>query len=726
MATYIQNNSNKRTAIRSKQQQTLENVAEEMLNGMFCHYEPPPPRQGKPGILRSPRSAQNTPRNGDRNVRWSDDPSYQASSANSDPSEMDFADRVDTTIAKARETFVKAGISGGCISPASVPHRESKAHSDVVFDDKGIPVKAKPSAPEVKLPSCIPPPSRREIFIPELCGVRINCIDDEAHLEELARSEAEARKHNYYMDMDDGNNSLVESSSSTSLPAEPPVPKRKASNRRKKSKERTQIVSPRFDVIEAVRSTDEEEPKQRLRILRAISPGRTRVASVSPGRANRSRNMSSDWDESIPIIPGQRNSSKSPSRRWSLRGRQDSTSKSTRRGSSRERRSSHGSSRGRSKSPVTHLHVPHPGLHPAHPLNQGAYANRQGDRFADEKQSMITAHRQTAEAHLYQRPDLSDKESFIGAYRQSFGDIPPPPPPPPMNGQILQPTQMNQVMSYRRMSEPSANKAETASMVMTNGNLVQTDPTVPRRQSYGRVGGNLIPITEQINPTMDPPLNSKSPKMADKSELVQKDDDLTWEERTRQAWERIRGGMSSLGLGTAGGASEPDNEKSDAGSVASNTSRQSNATINSQGKLVKKPPGILKQSSYDRRVTFGTDQEHIFDDTQNENIPSPASNSMNQSPVYPRSMTTSPRKTKKKFKGVKIITGLFNRGNKKNREISQAFSNDTARTEIASSHSMDSNGTAGSSKLLYNVQYQPAHVSPGDPEASAHGEMFSV
>jgi hypothetical protein len=153
---------------------------------------------------------------------------------------------------------------------------------------------------------------------------------------------------------------------------------------------------------------------------------------------------------------------------------------------------------------------------------------------------------------------------------------------------------------------------------------------------------------------------------------------LDWEEKTRQAWERLRGGLG-LSVETK---EEPQNDKVDskeepesgkddskdreeqakkcedpkddepapsdpAKEVVQETSTfdaitnlfQSMSLSSTDNRPLK---GILKSPGSEKRVTFGQDEERLFHDNQDENNASPLKTHPNQQQVPPQSFAPYP------------------------------------------------------------------------------------
>ena len=172
-----------------------EDIAEEMINGIFCHYEPPDESQRHKGILRKPRSRkahsdESLAGSSQRRVRWSDLPEDDGKHIDDEPNTFGLTCGNVTCI---NDPAVRSGVTHAAQDNAMdydilqsfsedsngiIRRRESQAHHDVIFDDQGNPVPTKPGA-RVDAPPPRPAPKKKESFIPELCGVKIGTEDDE-------------------------------------------------------------------------------------------------------------------------------------------------------------------------------------------------------------------------------------------------------------------------------------------------------------------------------------------------------------------------------------------------------------------------------------------------------------------------------------------------------------------------------------------------------------------
>ena len=210
--------------------QTLEDVAEEILNGILCTYEPPNRsdllnRKRPSGILRRPtdrpthnKNKRNSKSSKSTRVRWIDEQTKedelkqrQQQTLNSmvSPSvagacmdagiEVGLVSAPTTSSSHQMDDTTKKQMMNAteaiAIARAKSPRNARSNAADVVFDDDGNPTfqddgttttkKAKPQM--ISLPPVPPPPNKKERFFPELCGVRINCGDDEAYVQVMPK-----------------------------------------------------------------------------------------------------------------------------------------------------------------------------------------------------------------------------------------------------------------------------------------------------------------------------------------------------------------------------------------------------------------------------------------------------------------------------------------------------------------------------------------------------------
>jgi hypothetical protein len=222
MATFIQKSTD--GTPEKPPNHTLEDVAEEVLNGIFCHYEPPDPRRNQPkkrrGILRTPKVFRRNRSDGsNKSVRWSDTKEVEII--------KDIPPTPNATLMNCnlKSMCMDAGIEAGCVSPrskdAAMKNEEDVNIIDIrhgAISSQGGKIKTKKNGDLIPPP---PPPAAKEKFIDSFCGVDMNCgEDDDIHKVKLANSSHDGGNKTYnrprqdydYEDDDDAHNSLVDES----------------------------------------------------------------------------------------------------------------------------------------------------------------------------------------------------------------------------------------------------------------------------------------------------------------------------------------------------------------------------------------------------------------------------------------------------------------------------------------------------------------------------------
>lgn len=337
------------TADRPPLNHTLEDVAEEILNGMFCTYEPPPTRKEKTrGILRTPKMLRrNRSDQSFKSVRWSDFDAKEEEEEEEDKAGMhphlDFH-------CNMTGACMEAGVESGCFSPGE--HEAKTGRGDVVvFDEEGNPTSIQNG--KIGLPLPTPPlPSSKEKILPHLCGVKINCGDDEEHMVEVSKSNRDGPSKTYHRPKqaydyeDETDNSLVdEEEAEAAMEARhkqqhQEILKRRMEKLRQKQERKQQRArkGSRTDddidwddrasnvsgsssffrkVFNKKGNKEEREPassdRKSLRSSRSPPPGRPSRKSVSFDEDDELDHVRSvraqtnmrdeDWDESLPIIP---------------------------------------------------------------------------------------------------------------------------------------------------------------------------------------------------------------------------------------------------------------------------------------------------------------------------------------------------------------------------------------------------------------------------------------
>lgn len=327
------------TANKKPTNHTLEDVAEEVLNGMFCHYEPPDPhrvsssrnsskRKAHKGILLLPKEIRKQQQQRDsklfssptgiiRRVRWVDEieaePLSVSTTSPKDDSSVSENQPPSSAGCNVTQACFDAGMEVGCYSSSAMPATTQKMNAqqaiaaaraksprnkqtttrDVVFDNEGNPSyydsnnstsgSATTTATSNKSkmlqenappppPPPPPPPNRKEIFFPELCGVRINCGDDEDDAQFESSHSYEKNDHRRSSkkntkNMQDEDNSLLyeENSESSDEDADSDENESERRNSRRRAMEKSSLSSSGHgDNPMNVSSTDNDVLKHNL------------------------------------------------------------------------------------------------------------------------------------------------------------------------------------------------------------------------------------------------------------------------------------------------------------------------------------------------------------------------------------------------------------------------------------------------------------------------------
>jgi hypothetical protein len=336
----------------------------------------------------------------------------------------------------------------------------------------------------------------------------------------------------------------------------------------------------------------------------------------------------------------------------------------------------------------------HAQFHPAHPLSRPEM--RDDDM---ERQSFITMHRQGFATAMPPVDDAMERQSFITMHRQGFdGQAPPPPPFPKRRTQQATAMAADDRMeresfitghrqgfettgvptantggrrgrskSPRRSRSPYRRSHSFEQEFSTDGGAHQTaantrprgrsqerslqqdprrmsDPLAYQQRMQQPINGQMHSATmtypQSVN-TMGQPASSvfhpvveshhAAPEVAPKVES-----EMTWEEKTRLAWENLRGTVTE--------------------SLASAVSFDASKTPQSP---TFPREGLSRSQSSDRKVTFGQDEirmhpsrEDLFQDEYNES----------QQTMMPH--PGKKVKKKKVFRGRKLLTGFMGRGNR--------------------------------------------------------------
>jgi hypothetical protein len=241
-------------------------------------------------------------------------------------------------------------------------------------------------------------------------------------------------------------------------------------------------------------------------------------------------------------------------------------------------------------------------------------------------------------------------------------------------------------------------------------------------QSSGVIKDHPLNAEQQLT-TID---ENKSTPVKEESNV---ESELTWEERTRQAWERIRGGISALTFETSTDETKTDddhvtsgeaNDKDEVGQEPSQSLsdvlNQANSTSDMLQVTQPLHPShtLIQPHDLVKRVSFGEPQQLIYYDDQDEN----------------RSTMSLPGKSskkKKQFRGSKLVGGVL--GKVKSSLNKVTFTRSTSSDTLGSlpsgrsSHSHEWDGSAiqhnhSMSSLPYSQQaarlQNPAYVYPSN------------
>jgi hypothetical protein len=234
------------------------------------------------------------------------------------------------------------------------------------------------------------------------------------------------------------------------------------------------------------------------------------------------------------------------------------------------------------------------------------------------------------------------------------------------------------------------------------------------------------------------------------------DVELSWEERTRQAWERIRSGLIVFGdpqetssealspccseSGATKKASEAvvqpesrpepvllpavssqkpgESEVSGVALPANRSVMNPDSSAHERHQLYmagpydpSKPHGILKQPSYDRRVTFGEPTEQFYDDAADE------------TESYGTDLTAKRRRV---FRGRKMLSALFGRGLSKANKLQDSGlphlnTRSTEASSVTGAGSVSQDWDGGSQQNYYKSHLiEGSGYDPREPTSGAH------
>lgn len=797
-------------------QGTLDDIAEEMLNGLFCHYEPPTKKKKHRGILRAPKMFRRNDSNlttvseatsaSKKGVRWS----QRVEAAYPKPQSTEVHCNVIQTVVdgcaevglvksptKAKEALAKYDLTElekkHAMSAAKKAEeadykkrkesmRRAMEEDSSDSDDSGIThSKVRPPPPPP------PPPPRNCGLIADICGAvhmecgdaKDTCTPRESEVEtrqEVHRGEHHRRPKQPF-DYMDGVVEKPRDHMITSVPSGESVSSVKSASSRFSTLKR---IWPRKRDGKSGRITDgyESDPETKGRGRRHSRCAATKedVDPIIMSKRGKSfTGEDEDWDQSLSIFPNKKEKSKQSS--WLPKVSQ---SKNERRASSpgplrnlsnntSERRNSlvgieSGDKRTRSQSP---------GLRQGFDRNLHATTSFVGSSFQNpsvigsavddsfERQSMITAYRAAfdpaSEANFNPLDDSCDRQSFITAYRQGFGEDPAnddmfdrqsfitasrqgnsyansprdwvAPTSFGGNPSAKQKSPQKERFRFRRSQSPSRrSRSQSPGRRASNGQQ-RFDP---RSQNFGNqqplselpfysnqnVNGQNqhlyktgAPVYQQFPPYIPgemPPMyypGFPDSKLSQQPQFVshqlgenqqqqqisenKKSEDLSWEERTRQAWERLRGGTTSIAeqLASSLMMTQPEHNKdTDEGTHAPD--QKAEEWIGQHA--ATHPVGILKKPSQEKKVTFGPPQEQqYYNDLQDENM------SIYEAPSHEG-------RKRYKFRGTKILTEMFSKRKKNHPEgkknavrLGQSRSADmTASMSASMSRSWGEDGSA--------------------------------
>jgi len=456
MATYIEDKHNGKVA--KPPNHTFEDVAEEMLNGIFCHYEPPDPKRmeefgekkKRRGILRAPKMfRRNKKKQKQKSVRWSD---------TRDGEDADDDDVLPVDIqCSLSGACVEAGIEAGCISPTDQDYDGNsnlkRDSDDGILDDEDYVHHTK----------------SRSIAKKNMHGADEESEEEEDDEEEEDEEETEDEDEGLVSDEEPLPKKKKVSKKVSSKPHQPPTPPhtKKSSSKQDSDKEMARPTRsakkpnksyhrPHQDYDDISDEEDEEGKKRVVRpsptkkkfrkeyvddqdaesvassnassMFRRLWPGR-RGRSLSPGRksntadSDKSRKKKktlssdeSDWDESVPIVRGDgpKKQLQGTRRPDSLERKRDPSPSRPSRSRSAERRPTDGKP-ARSRSPAARKQQ----YHPAHPLSRPAGSAVYSSDLV-ERQSYITAHRKSYGDEARALDDMVERQSYITAHRDGF------------------------------------------------------------------------------------------------------------------------------------------------------------------------------------------------------------------------------------------------------------------------------------------------------------------
>jgi hypothetical protein len=811
-------------------QGTLDDIAEEMLNGLFCHYEPPAKKKKHRGILRAPKMFRRSESNlttvseatsaSKKGVRWSQrvEASYPKPPAtevhcNVIESVVDGCAEVGLVKSptKAKEALAKYDLTElekkhammAAKKAEESDYKKKKAamrrameEDSSDSDDSGVVQSNKVRPP----PPPPPPPPTNCGLITDICGaVHMKCgntkdaftpRESEGNDRQAVHRVEHHRRPKQPFDYLEGEDGKTGDGLIASVPsADSSVKSGSRFSSLKRIWPRKRGEKNGLNSLEGYESDPETRGRGRRRspARKGVDPVITSKRGKSPSRG--ATNEDEDWDQSMPLFPGSKQekykrSSWLPKVSQSKNGRRASSPGPSRGvySGSAERRNSVGETGKRSHSPsagyIQESESFDRNLHSTKTFMGGTFPNN-GSAINDsfERQSMITAYRNTFDPALSEAEcnamDDSDRQSYITAYRQGLGDR-------HTNDDMFD---RQSFITASRQDAPSPLSAiptdqrkwisDRENQHVVNGKASPRDrfslrrsrspSRRSRRQSPGRRSSS--PLGNQLR--MGPDVGSQQPLSAlpfysnqnvygqnlhaDKTgpyayqstlpyipaDAMQvyyggatthpsgvghlhsgetpeskKAEELSWEERTRQAWERLRGSTTSIAeqLASSLMMNEPDKDKT---SDANQTTQQ--GWSQGQHLAPHTPVGILKKNSQEKKVTFGPLEEQYYTDVHDENM------SIYEAPSHEH-------RKRYKFRGTKILTEMFSKkkrnhsGSKKHiRGLHQSRSADmTASMSASMSRSWGEEGFHPSVHPYYSSHPHQPQYHPGSQPGNFH------
>lgn len=702
---------------------TLEDVAEGVLNGMLCTYEPPDPRRmgHQPSIL---RRKQTKHRGGNRHIRWKDEPP-------STPKIMNWNDTV-------QRACIDASLELGCkpmmdteTALAKARSKSPRTQTHLVFDDEGFPKYRDERFAREPPPSvpALPPPSKREPFLPQLCGIPLGCGGDDpsqnsALVDEIQYDLAAAELETYrrarpvegkvvpivdeYLSSSD--EEVGADWASASMNSSSSLFYRVFANRKRKD-------TKRMAKLEEGNSDDSGIAKSRKK--------------KSAGRLKRLTKLrdskSSDWDESVPVIPLEVMSAKKQE--------------------NRRQRDSPLKPRSRSVSPRRRSRSASPGL--KSPARRQSSIRRRSQSPASHqfpKRSSRDNNVQKRDSVDHQM-EHCDRQSYIGAFREGFVHGPPSQLPEwdtsapvrQQEGRLSQSYLSNPYDNYQPQVGPAmyhrdgrvfhpnhirSTRRRSKSPIHSSGRDFSRSPTntPPRRNEmpYGPNGfyhypdGSIPRYFDPTNPqafTVAPPLPMHYFASGyQQSQIIPQEtkppdntaaekgtsSDLTWEDRTRLAWDQIRSGVAALTM-------DAKNKVEHTTATAQHDPNQAHPEQNTLP-MMQSPSFPRDQHKYHaRKVSFGKPQQLVYYDDQSQRSCSTRGSSRS-------------KKKKLRLRGTKAIGATLSRMKKtfRSKPRSRQAQSDDYSEASSNDENLSRSHTWGSDPIELDRRREPGEVLHDD------------